>query len=70
MRLVSKRFSELAAPYLFRSIGLRFNLKSFGRLERLAEQPKLARHVKKFVYLMPYLYVEGKVEKACSPRRS
>ncbi|PWW80105.1 hypothetical protein C7212DRAFT_273691 [Tuber magnatum] len=60
LRLVSKRFSELAAPYLFRSIGLRFNMKSFGRLERLSEQPKLAKHVKKFVYLMPYLYVEGK----------
>ncbi|CUS08253.1 unnamed protein product [Tuber aestivum] len=59
LRLVSKRFSELAAPYLFRSIGLRFNLKSFGRLERLSDQPKLAKHVKKFVYLMPYLYVEG-----------
>ncbi|KAG0642592.1 hypothetical protein HOY80DRAFT_608844 [Tuber brumale] len=59
LRLVSKRFSELAAPYLFRSIGLRFNMKSFSRLERLSEQPKLAKHVKKFVYLMPYLYVEG-----------
>lgn len=60
LRLVCKRFSELAAPYLFRSIGLRFNLKSFDRLERLAEQPMLARHVKKFVYLMPYLYDQGK----------
>lgn len=62
LRLVCKRFSELAAPYLFRSIGLRFNMKSFGRLERLAERPKLARHVKKFVYLMPYLYFEGKAK--------
>lgn len=62
LRLVSKRFSELAAPYLFRSIGLRFNLKSFGRLERLSERPKLARHVKKFVYLMPYLYDQGKAK--------
>lgn len=59
LRLVCKRFSELAAPYLFRSIGLRFNIKSFDRLEQLAEHPKLARHVKKFVYLMPYLYFEG-----------
>lgn len=37
-------------------------MKSFGRLERLAERPKLARHVKKFVYLMPYLYFEGKAK--------
>ncbi|KAI5803861.1 hypothetical protein EDC01DRAFT_611607 [Geopyxis carbonaria] len=59
LRLVCKRFSELAAPYLFRSIGLRFNTKSFQRLEKLAENEKLSRHVKKFVYLMPYLYEEG-----------
>lgn len=63
LRLVCKRFSELAAPYLFRSIGLRFNLRSFDRLERLSEHPELARHVKKFVYLMPYLYDQGKAKK-------
>jgi hypothetical protein len=59
LRLVCKRFDELATPYLFRSIGLRFNLKSFGRLEKLAARPGLSRHVRKFVYLMPYLYEEG-----------
>lgn len=63
LRLVCKRFSELAAPYLFRNIGLRFNLRSFDRLERLAEQPMLARHVKKFVYFMPYLYDQGKANR-------
>ncbi|KAI5821296.1 hypothetical protein BZA77DRAFT_3752 [Pyronema omphalodes] len=59
LRLVCKRFDNFAAPYLFRSIGLRFNAKSFNRLASLAGNPVLARHVKKFVYLMPYIYEEG-----------
>jgi hypothetical protein len=61
LRLVCKRFDNLAAPYLFRSIGLRFNAKSFSRLASLAGNPVLARHVKKFVYLMPYIYEEGRL---------
>ena len=59
LRLVCRRFNELTAPYLFRSIGLRFNQKSFKRLESLAANPQLSKHVRKFVYLMPYLYEEG-----------
>jgi hypothetical protein len=60
LRLVCKKFNALATPYLFRSIGLRYNSKSFERLERLAACPHLSKHVRKFVYLMPYLYEEGK----------
>lgn len=59
LRLVCKRFSSLGAQYLFRCVVQRFNRRSFRRLECLAEHPELGRHVKKFVYLMPYLYVQG-----------
>ncbi|KAF8471718.1 hypothetical protein BDZ91DRAFT_716377 [Kalaharituber pfeilii] len=58
LRLVCKRFSSLGAQYLFRCVVQRFNRESFRRLECLAEHPELGRHVRKFVYLMPYLYVE------------
>ena len=59
LRLVCKRLNTLAIPYLFRCVVQRFSRRSFRRLECLAEHPELGRHVKKFVYLMPYLYVEG-----------
>lgn len=61
LRLVNRRFNDLATPYLFRSIGLRFNAKSFARLELLAKNKKLAQHVRKIVLLMPYLYEQGKL---------
>ncbi|KAK6512533.1 hypothetical protein TWF481_001418 [Arthrobotrys musiformis] len=58
-RLVCKRFAELGAQYLFRTIAHRYNSKSFKRLSDLADHPVFASHVKKFVYLMPYFYVQG-----------
>lgn len=67
LRLVCRRFNELTAPYLFRSIGLRFNQKSFKRLEYLAANTQLAKHVRKFVYLMPYLYEEGALQASNIP---
>lgn len=58
-RLVCRRFRSLGTPYLFRCVVLRFSQKSFQKLESLAQSPHLARHVRTFVYLMPYLYSEG-----------
>ncbi|TGZ81869.1 hypothetical protein EX30DRAFT_236129 [Ascodesmis nigricans] len=59
LRQVSRKFHDLATPCLFRNIGLRFNPKSFLRLELLAKEEALARHVRKVVFLMPYLYEQG-----------
>lgn len=61
LRLVCKRFSTLGASYLFRCVVQRFNRQSFRRLECLSEHPELGCHVRKFVYLMPYLYVKGRL---------
>ncbi|KAK6538590.1 hypothetical protein TWF694_010168 [Orbilia ellipsospora] len=58
-RLVCKRFADLGAQYLFRTIAHRYNSKSFNRLSNLADHPIFASHVKKFIYLMPYFYVQG-----------
>ncbi|KAK6508628.1 hypothetical protein TWF506_010709 [Arthrobotrys conoides] len=58
-RLVCKRFADLGAQYLFRTIAHRYNSKSFKRLSDLADHPVFAAHVKKFIYLMPYFYVQG-----------
>ncbi|KAI9862295.1 MAG: hypothetical protein M1813_004771 [Trichoglossum hirsutum] len=60
-RLVCKRFAELGISYQFTCVPLRFNRKSFHRLDLIAQQPSLSKHVKKFIYLIPYFYVEGRV---------
>lgn len=60
LRLVNRRFAEICASYLFRCVVHRsFNRKGFEQLQMLAEKPHLAAHVKKFVYLVPYRFVEG-----------
>jgi hypothetical protein len=58
-RQVCRRFAEIGIPYQFMCVALRFNKRSFERLERIARCPHLAEHVKKFIYLIPYFYVEG-----------
>ncbi|KAJ9627072.1 hypothetical protein H2203_003533 [Taxawa tesnikishii (nom. ined.)] len=58
-RLVCKRFAELGAPHQFGRVTTRFSVKGFERLEAIAEQPHLAKHVKKFSYMVPCFYSEG-----------
>lgn len=59
-RSVCKRFNEVGAQHLFSRVTTRFSVKSFRRLELIAERPHLARHVKKFSYLVPCFYIQGK----------
>ena len=58
-RLTSKRFSELGAVHQFARVTTRFSRKGLKRLENIAGQDHLAKHVKKFSYMVPYFYVEG-----------
>ncbi|KAK4995178.1 hypothetical protein LTR66_004960 [Elasticomyces elasticus] len=58
-RRTCKRFSELGIPHQFARVTTRFSAKGFRRLEGIAEQAHLAKHVKKFSYMVPYFYVEG-----------
>ncbi|KAI9703407.1 MAG: hypothetical protein M1820_005879 [Bogoriella megaspora] len=59
-RLTCKRFSELGAVHQFARVTTRFSRKGLRRLDNIAGQPHLARHVKKFSYMVPYFYVEGR----------
>ncbi|KAF2467149.1 uncharacterized protein BDR25DRAFT_292130 [Lindgomyces ingoldianus] len=59
-RLTCKRFSELGAVHQFARVTTRFSRKGLKRLENIAGQEHLARHVKKFSYMVPFFYVEGR----------
>lgn len=59
-RLTCKRFSDLGAHCQFARVTTRFSRKGFRRLENIAGRPHLSRHVKKFSYMVPYFYVEGR----------
>jgi hypothetical protein len=61
-RLTCKRFSALGAIHQFSRVTTRFSRKGLKRLENIAGQDHLAKHVKKFSYMVPFFYVEG-----CSP---
>ncbi|KXL48515.1 MAG: hypothetical protein FE78DRAFT_141825 [Acidomyces sp. 'richmondensis'] len=58
-RLTCRRFAELGAPLLFTRVAARFSRKGLQKLEQLAGWPHLARHVRKFSYLVPYFYQIG-----------
>ncbi|KAF2402758.1 hypothetical protein EJ06DRAFT_472677 [Trichodelitschia bisporula] len=60
LRLTCKRFSELGAIHQFARVTTRFSQKGFQRLEWIAKQKHLGQHVKKFSYMVPYFYVEGR----------
>ena len=59
-RLTCKRFSDLGAVHQFARVTTRFSRKGLRRLENIARQEHLAKHVKKFSYMVPFFYVEGR----------
>ncbi|KAK8214064.1 hypothetical protein IWZ01DRAFT_433113 [Phyllosticta capitalensis] len=59
-RLTCKRFSELGAIHQFSRVTTRFSKKGFLRLQNIGRCPHLAKHVKKFSYMVPYFYVDGR----------
>ena len=63
-RLVCRRFAALGAIHQFARVTTRFSRSGFRRLEGIARNPHLARHVKKFSYMVPYFYVHGKFQVA------
>jgi hypothetical protein len=58
-RLVCRRFGELGIPYQFTRIATRFSVKGLKRLEGICSHAHLARHTKKFSYMIPDFYIEG-----------
>ena len=61
-RLLCRRFAALGAPHQFARITTRFSSKGLARLEAIADQPHLAKHVKKFSYKVPYFCTQGNKE--------
>lgn len=59
-RLTCKRFAELGALHQFSRVTTRFSRKGLERLENIASQEHLAKHVRKFSYMVPFFYVEGR----------
>ncbi|MCJ1471773.1 hypothetical protein MMC13_000414 [Lambiella insularis] len=59
-RLACRRFAELGIPHQFTRVATRFSRAGLQRLERITSRPHLAKHTKKFSYLIPFFYVEGK----------
>ena len=59
-RLACRRFAELGIPHQFTRIATRFSRSGLQRLEKISSRPNLARHTKKFSYLIPFFYVEGR----------
>ena len=54
-RLASKRFAHIGAPLLFGRVQARLSKPGLQRLQALSTWP-VASHVKKFSYMVPYLY--------------
>lgn len=58
-RLTCSRLSEVGAIHQFARVTTRFSGAGFRRLENIASRPRIAKHVKKFSYVVPYFYAEG-----------
>ncbi|KAI4692187.1 uncharacterized protein J4E84_003155 [Alternaria hordeiaustralica] len=59
-RLTCRRFSNLGVIHQFSRVTTRFSRKGLERLERIAGQPHIAGRVKKFSYMVPYFYDQGR----------
>lgn len=55
-RLSCRRFSELGIPYQFTRVTLRFSSRGFRRLDDICSCSHLAKHTRKFSYLVPLFY--------------
>ncbi|KAI4956013.1 hypothetical protein J4E91_000223 [Alternaria rosae] len=58
--IASFRFSDLGVIHQFSRVTTRFSRKGLERLERIAGQPHIAGRVKKFSYMVPFFYDQGR----------
>jgi hypothetical protein len=58
-RLVCTHFSELGLPYQFSRVATRFSRQGFQRLDKIAKCVRAARCTRRFIYMVPYFFVEG-----------
>lgn len=57
-RLACKQFADIGAPLLFTRVVTRLSKRDLKRLETLASW-EVAKHVKRFSYLVPYFFQNG-----------
>ncbi len=67
-RRTCRRFSELGASYQFARVSLRFSLSGFRRLDDISSTGRLARHTKKFSYLVPPFYGNSEPIGSCNKK--
>lgn len=60
LRLACRRFSEVVVRQQFGRITTRFSYHGFERLGGISDSAHIAEHVKKFSYMVPNFYTEGK----------
>ena len=60
-RRTCRRFSDLGASYQFARVSLRFSLSGFRRLDDISSAARVAKHTKKFSYLVPPFYSNSKL---------
>ncbi|KAH6620468.1 hypothetical protein C7974DRAFT_234787 [Boeremia exigua] len=60
LRLTCRKFADLGAIHQFSRVTTRFSRRGLKRLENIASQRHLAARVKKFSYMVPFFYVEGR----------
>ncbi|KAH9863260.1 hypothetical protein IAQ61_009537 [Plenodomus lingam] len=59
-RLTCRKFSDLGVIHQFSRVTTRFSRRGLKRLENIANQRHIAERVKKFSYMVPFFYVEGR----------
>lgn len=69
-RLSCKRFAELGIPYQFTRVTLRFSSRGFQRLANICSHAHLAKHTKKFSYLVPLFYGDSTLPRFTVNRKS
>jgi hypothetical protein len=63
-RLVCKHFSELGLPYQFCRVTTRFSRQGFQRLDKISSCARAAKCTRRFIYMVPYFFVEGEAQSA------
>lgn len=63
-RLTCRRLADVGAIHQFARVTTRFSAAGFRRLEAIAAERSIAKHVKKFSYVVPNFYPEGTLSRA------
>jgi hypothetical protein len=58
-RLSCRRFADVAARPQWVRVTTRFSEDGLRRLDNIASSPRIARHVRKFCYMVPIFFDEG-----------